>query len=210
MPPEKSTFAYPNKFARIYLEALEEILGRGGLTTLLSLADLDLFGHFPPPDNMEKGFDFAYMTALQVGLRNMGGPQMGAGLANRSGRATFKYGYHTFGEQLELDELRALPLPEKLEIGLPMMAEFFTRFSDQVSNAYAYDEERLVYTLERCPMCWNHEADMPFCHAGQGLIQEALRWISDGQEFEVEMVQCIAVSDEMGKYVIYKTPRLTE
>ncbi len=202
MPPEKSTFAYPNKFARIYLEALESTLGKEGFHTLLTLADLEIFTRFQPPDNMEKGFDFAYLTAIQVALRKMDTPE----LARQSGRAAFQHGLHVFREQLELDELKHLhgTFEEKLDIALPMMAEFFTRFSDQVSNAYAYDAERYIYTLERCPLCWGQESNTAFCHTGQGLIQEALRWLSDGREFEVEMAQCIALGDDMGKYVIYK------
>lgn len=206
MPPERSTFAYPNKFARIYLEALEEILGRDALNEVLNRADLNIFVRFQPPDNMEKGFDFAYMTAIEKNLREV----YGGDIALRSGRAAFKYAYEVFSEQLEFDDLKSvsIPIAEKLEIALPMMAEFFNRFSDQVSNAYSYDEERYIYTLERCPMCWNQTAEKPVCHAGQGLIQEALRWLSDGQDFKIEMTQCIAVGDDMGKYVIYKEPSL--
>lgn len=208
MPPEKSTFAYPNKFARIYLESLEEVIGRNGLNAVLNLADLEVFIRFQPPDNMEKGFDFSYMTALQRGLREMAGVKMGHGMASKAGQVAFKHAYREFGGQLELDELQALALPieDKLDVTLPMMAEFFTRFSDQVSNAYCYDDERYVYTLERCPMCWGQKSTHPLCHAGKGLIEAALHWLSGGQNFRVDIQQCIAKGDDMGKFVIYKTP----
>ena len=63
MPPEKSGFYYPNKFARITIDAMEEIMGTNGLNAILNLAGLsDLVGN-PPPDNLEKGFDFADFTA---------------------------------------------------------------------------------------------------------------------------------------------------
>ena len=38
MPPEKSGYYYPNKFARITIEAMEEIMGTNGLNAILNLA----------------------------------------------------------------------------------------------------------------------------------------------------------------------------
>ena len=61
MPPErkKSGYYYPNKFARITLDAMQEVMGENGLKAILNLAGLpNLIGNFPP-DNLEKEFDFA-------------------------------------------------------------------------------------------------------------------------------------------------------
>ena len=67
MPPEKSGYYYPNKFARIFLDAMEEVMGKNGLNAVLHLAGLDnLIGNYPP-DNLEKAFDFADFTALVCG-----------------------------------------------------------------------------------------------------------------------------------------------
>ncbi|NWG17107.1 MAG: 4-vinyl reductase, partial [Chloroflexi bacterium] len=38
MPPEKSGYYYPNKFARIFLDAMEEVMGKNGLNAVLHLA----------------------------------------------------------------------------------------------------------------------------------------------------------------------------
>ena len=49
MPPEKSGYYYPNKFARIFLDAMEEVMGKNGLNAVLHLAGLDnLIGNYPP------------------------------------------------------------------------------------------------------------------------------------------------------------------
>jgi predicted hydrocarbon binding protein len=98
-----------------------------------------------------------------------------------------------------------LPLAAKLRIGLPAMANIFNQFSDQVSNVHD-DGDKYVYTLERCPMCWNRKADRPVCYVGQGLLQEALRWVSGGHEFKVDLATCIAKGDDMGRYYIFKDP----
>ena len=207
MPPEKSGFYYPNKFARITIEALEEVMGKNGLNAILHLAGLSELINNYPPDNLEKEFDFAYFTALCVALEEMYGPRGGRGLALRAGRATFADALRGFGALAGVGDLafKVLPLTAKLRIGLPAMANIFTQFSDQISNVH--DEgDKYVYTLERCPMCWNRKADRPVCYVGQGLLQEGLRWVSGGREFKVDLSTCIGKGDDMGRYVIYKEP----
>lgn len=207
MAPEKSGFNYPNKFARIYLEAMEEIMGKNGLNAILNLAGLQEFIGNYPPDNLEKAFDFSYYTGLQVALEDMYGPRGGRGLALRAGRASFAEGLRGFGALAGVGDLafKVLPLAAKLKIGLPAMANILTQFSDQISNVYE-EGDKYIYTMERCPMCWNRKADKPVCYAGQGLLQEGLRWVSGGHEFKVDMATCIAKGDDMGRYVIYKEP----
>ncbi len=207
MPPEKSGFYYPNKFARITIESLEEVMGKNGLNAILHLADLSELINNYPPDNLEKEFDFAYFTALCVALEEMYGPRGGRGLALRAGRATFADALRGFGALAGVGDLafKVLPLAAKLKIGLPAMANIFTQFSDQISNVNE-EGDKYVYTLERCPMCWNRKADRPVCYVGQGLLQEALRWVSGGHEFKVDLLSCIAKGDDMGRYVIYKQP----
>lgn len=208
MAPEKSSFNYPNKFARIYLEAMEEIMGKNGLNAILNLAGLQEYIGNYPPDNLEKAYDFAYFTALQVALEEMYGPRGGRGLALRAGRATFAEGLRGFGALAGVGDLafKVLPLAAKLKIGLPAMANILTQFSDQISNVYEEGGDKYIYTLERCPMCWERKADKPVCYAGQGLLQEGLRWVSGGHEFKVDMATCIGKGDDMGRYVIYKEP----
>ncbi len=207
MPPEKSGFYYPNKFARITIEALEEVMGKNGLNAILHLADLsDLINNYPA-DNLEKEFDFAYFTALCVALEEMYGPRGGRGLALRAGRATFADALRGFGALAGVGDLafKVLPLAAKLKIGLPAMANIFTQFSDQVSNVHE-EADKYIYTLERCPMCWNRKTDRPVCYVGQGLLQEGLRWVSGGHEFKVDLAACIAKGDDMGRYIVYKEP----
>ncbi len=207
MPPEKSGFYYPNKFARITIEALEEVMGKNGLNAILHMADLSEYINNYPPDNLEKEFDFAYFTALCVALEEMYGPRGGRGLALRAGRATFADALRGFGALAGVGDLafKVLPLAAKLKIGLPAMANIFTQFSDQISNVHE-EEDKFIYTLERCPMCWNRKADRPVCYVGQGLLQEGLRWVSGGHEFKVDLATCIAKGDDMGRYYIYKEP----
>jgi hypothetical protein len=207
MPPEKSGFFYPNKFARITIEALEEVMGKNGLNAILHLAGLSELINNYPVDNLEKEFDFAYFTALCIALEEMYGPRGGRGLALRAGRATFADALRGFGALAGVGDLafKVLPLAAKLKIGLPAMANIFTQFSDQISNVHE-EADKYIYTLERCPMCWNRKSDKPVCYVGQGLLQEGLRWVSGGHEFKVDMSTCIGSGSDMGRYIVYKEP----
>lgn len=206
---EMSGFYYPNKFALLYMLALEEVMGKNGINAILNLAGLGHYINNYPPDNLDKGsgIDFTEFTALQVALEEMYGPRGGRGLAQRAGRATFAGGLKNFGALAGVGDLafKVLPLNTKLKVGLPAMAKIFTQFSDQISHVHEEDDH-FIYTLERCPMCWKRKADRPVCYGGLGILKAGLHWVSGGLEFRVDMSSCMAQGDEMGRYHIYKTP----
>ena len=56
---EPSGYYYPNMIARIYISAMEEIMGKNGLNAILNLAGLSHLIDNYPPTNLKKEFDFA-------------------------------------------------------------------------------------------------------------------------------------------------------
>ena len=75
--PKLSGLYYPDRFGLILLTGLEEIMGRNGLNAILNLANLSQFIDNPPPDSMDRNFDFAYISALNQALEDMYGPRGG-------------------------------------------------------------------------------------------------------------------------------------
>jgi hypothetical protein len=203
----KSGYYYPNKIARIYLQAMEEVMGRNGLNALLNLVGLQQYVQELPPDNLEKEFDFADFSNLNQGLDDIYGPRGGRGLALRGGRATFARGLKGFGALAGVGDLafKVLPLNTKLKIGLPAMARVFTQFSDQISRVETFDDHFLYY-IDRNPVCWGRTSDRPICFVAVGLLQEGLRWVSGGLEFRVEEIECKAVGAETCVFRIDKEP----
>ena len=132
----KSGFYYSNKFARFTLKAYEEVLGKNGLNAILNLSGLGNLIENYPPDNLERQFDFADFTALQIGLEEMYGPRGGRGLALRAGRVTFNEGLKNYGAWVGVDDLafKALPLQTRIRIGLPASARIFSQVTDQTST----------------------------------------------------------------------------
>ena len=52
---DKSGYLYPNKAGRIYLQALEDVMGRNGVSAILNLAGLETWIDNFPSDNMQRG-----------------------------------------------------------------------------------------------------------------------------------------------------------
>ncbi len=207
-PVPKSGYYYPNKFGLIILNALEDVMGKNGLNAILNLANLEhLIGNFPE-DNLQKGFDFADISAINQALEEMYGPRGGRGLALRAGRATFADALRDFGALAGAGDLafKVLPLNAKLRIGIPAMAKIFTQMSDQISTVEEKDEV-FIYTIHRCPVCWGRKnVDKPVCFIAVGLLQEGLKWVSGGSEFRVNESRCIATGDEVCEFIIQKIP----
>jgi len=204
---EKSGLYYPNKIGRIYLMAMEEVMGKGGINAVLNLAKLPHFIDNYPPNNLNRELDFADFTAINQAIEEMYGPRGGRGLALRAGRASFAQGLSEFGALVGASELafKVVPLGTKLKVGLRAMAETFSRFSDQESYV-TEEEDRFVYTIKYCPVCWGRKTDRAVCFAAVGILQEGLRWVSGGKDFRVEEISCHAKGDEFCQFAIYKEP----
>ncbi len=204
----KSGYYNTNKFARIALQAYEEVMGKNGLNAILNLAGLSNLIDNYPPDNLERQFDFADYTAIHIGLEELYGPRGGRGLALRAGRSTFSDVLKDYGALAGVSDLafKVLPLQTKIRIGLPAAARIFSQVSDQLTSVDETDDA-FIWTIHRCPTCWSRKgADKPVCYITTGLLQAMLTWVSGGSEFRVNESKCCAVSDAVCEFVIQKEP----
>jgi predicted hydrocarbon binding protein len=186
---------------------MDEVMGTSGLNAVLSLAGLDAYIDNPPPDTLTRQFDFAYLAALNQALEDMYGARGGRGMALRIGRACFAHGMKSFGALAGINDpaFKALPLPSRVHLGLEALASVFTNFSDQKS--YMRTEENYYeFVVENSPMAWGRTSDKPVCHALVGMIQEALRWASNGYEYHVQETACHATGSEECIFRINKKP----
>jgi predicted hydrocarbon binding protein len=204
----KSGLYYPSKFGLIAIKALEDVMGKNGLNAILNLAGLNSLIDNYPADTLEKTFDFADLSSINIALEEMYGPRGGRGLALRAGRATFADALKNFGALAGVGDLafKVLPLQAKLRIGVPAMAKIFSQVSDQLSTVEEHENE-LVYTIHKCPVCWGRTGvDKPACFIAVGLLQEGLKWVSGGNEFRVNESKCVAVGDSICEFIIQKEP----
>ncbi len=206
-PYESSGYYYPNLIAKIYLEAIEEIMGANGIKALLNMANMShLIDNYPHAD-LSKQFDFADFAHLNEAMEQMYGHRGGRALSLRAGRKAFDQGLRNFGPMVGVADraFRFLPLKLRMKIGLGAMAKAFSSTSDQIS--YIREEEnRFVYVIERCPVCWGRHADSPICHAALGIIQEGINWGTGGMQFKTAEIACIARGDPACLFSISKEP----
>jgi len=204
-PLAVSHLFYPNKMVRIVLLAMEEVMGRNGVNAVLNLSHLRHLVNNFPPNNFDRQISFDEMGGLMHALDEMYGPRSGRGLALRAGRACFKYGLKEFGPVLGISDLafRLLPLNMKLKVGANVFAETFNKFSDQMVKIDDA-EDRFIWNITQCPVCWGRATDQPCCHLAVGILQESLYWVSGGKNFDVQETACIACGDEACTIVVDK------
>lgn len=201
------TYAFPNKMGRIFLLALEEVMGRNGVNAILNLTNLKhLHGNYPP-NNFDMEFTFYEISRLLKALDEMYGPRGGRGLALRAGRACFRFGIKDFGPMLGIADLafRVMPLTMKLKLGFEVFAEVFNKFSDHHVQVME-EEQRFLWIIDRCGVCWERTSPHPTCHLAVGILQEALYWVSGGHNFDTTEISCIASGDDTCTIEIVKEP----
>lgn len=206
MKPD-TEFYYPNRMGRIILESMEEVVGKNGLNHVLNLSGRgDLIGNYPPFDS-KLDVSFATIGGLMTQLENAYGPRGGRGLAIRTGRVAFKYGIREFGQQIGLMEttFRLLPLGAKIRMGGQALADLFNQATDQ-RVTIKEEDGKLLWVIERCPLCWERHSEDAVCHLAVGLLQESLYWVSGGKIFNVEETLCIAKGDPTCTIEIGLTP----
>ena len=204
---ESPQYFFPNKMGRIVLLAMEEVMGRIGVTTVLNLARLQhRVGDYPPNDFVQ-GFSFDELGQLLQALDEMYGPRGGRGLARRAGQACFKLGIKDFGPMLGIADLafRLLPLGVKLRVGFEVLAQMLSRFTDNLVRL-GEDKQYYHWIMERCGACWGRRSDSPCCHLAVGILEEGLYWVGGGRSFYVEEVSCIATGEHACTVMVGKQP----
>jgi len=204
---ESPRYLLPNKMGRIVLLALEEVMGRNGVTAVLNLARLQhRIGNYPP-NNFVKDFGFDELGQLLQALDEMYGPRGGRGLARRAGQACFKLGIIDFGPMLGVADLtfRILPLSMRLKVGFEVLAQTMNKYTDNLVQLRE-SEEHFHWVMDRCGVCWGRTSSSPCCHLAIGVLEEGLYWVSGGKSFYIEEVSCIAAGDRTCSFLIGKRP----
>jgi hypothetical protein len=191
--PESSGFYYPNRIARSFFVALDEVMGKQGTQSVLEAADLEEYINNYPPDNMELQFDFADLAAINIGLEHLYGTRGGLGFAMSIGQQAFSNGLQRFGVMrgVRHPAFQSLSLEKQIDLGLRGLASIFTNFSDQETEVEPDGDDYLV-RVETSPFAWGRQSDRPVCHTLTGLIQESLKYVTSEHTCFVRETECRA------------------
>ena len=200
-------YFFSNKMGRIFLLAMEDVMGPNGVNAILNLARLqDRIGSLPP-NNFDFEYPFDELGRLMQALEEMYGPRSGRNLAMRVGRSCFRLGIEDLGAVLGVADLafRVLPLKVKVKVGFEVLIQMFEKFSDLVVRLDE-GEDYFHWITERCSVCWGRSCTSPCCNLTVGILEEGLYWVSGGRNFYVEETSCIARGDSTCTILIGKQP----
>jgi len=198
---------YPNLIGRLYLLSLEDVMGRNGVSALLNLAGAKhLIGNYPP-SNLKREFPFVDLSAISRSTHVMYGERGARGMELRAGRYAFNLGLKEFGPLLGMADLalKLMPVTMKLKIALNATAQTFDRFSDQPTHV---EEQRkqFNYIIDQCPICWGRTTEQPGGALAQGIIEEAVTWVTGGHSFRIEQTDCQGTGCAQCIFAVAKEP----
>lgn len=194
---QSSGLYYPNRIARAFFSAMDDVMGPNGLSALLNIAGMEHYSENLPPNNLKREFDFAEIAGLNIALEEMYGLRGGRGMALQIGQKAFAGGWREFGAMRAINDpaFRRLTLNKRIDYGLRALAAVLSNFSDQTSRV-ENGGDALHFISENSPFAWERQSDKPVCHMMVGMILECLRWSSNGYEFYVREVECRATGHE--------------
>jgi len=203
----KSGYFIPNRYARLFMLSLEDVMGKNGVSAILNLVGLPAWIEGYPADDLERQVDFADFSAVNGALEEMYGPRGGRGLERRAAWTTVdrllrRYRLAAAAGGLLL---RFLPVRTRVRLVLQGIARVLTQTSDEECTLRE-EGSALALTIHRCAVCWGRLSDRPVCSATVGLLEQLLRWASTKPEHHVQETRCIAVGDRVCEFRIEKLP----
>ncbi len=193
----KSGYTLSNLFARAYLDELESLTGKNGLSAVLKQAGLAAWITAPPVDGPEREVDFAEFSSLVAGLEDLYGPRGGRSLSRRGGMGTFGRLLTSLEQLYGCITLPASPLPpaDKLKQTLTALAKGLDETSD-LECSLREQTGALSFEVHRCPACWGRSSDTPACAAIGGLLEQSAHWLFGAEPLAAEETACLARGDD--------------
>jgi hypothetical protein len=201
-----SGLLYPNNFIRIFLLSLEDVAGENGVKAILNMAgQSNLIGNYPPP-NMEGEFDFSRYSMIIAALDDLYGGKGSQILALRAGNAIFAESLKDLKIPMDpkSESFQSKSLVEKIETGLCLVHATITK--TKTTSIPRTKDGQFLYSVEHCPICWGRTTSTPRCFLTAGLLQAAVRWVTNGLEFNVTQVKAHSCGDASCDYIVPLTP----
>lgn len=186
-----------NARARRFMLAIQEVMGRSGLTTILRQAGLQRYTSNLPPHNAEAGISSAEYAALMQAIENYYG-RGARGTLNRIGHAVFAQLLNTQKVQANLSKLAwqiQAPLNRKINT-LRWLAKELTGAITVEANG-----DRVIVIDQDSDATFGRTRDSEICWVMLGEIQEAVKWAT-GADHEITEVNCKAKGDPACRFEV--------
>jgi predicted hydrocarbon binding protein len=190
----------PQRFARLLILAMQEVLGAFSTQTLLN--DAGLPGDLPD-DTLDRTYGFDKLSAINRALLETYGEAGGRALALEIGAAWFVH-MASFGAFAAFNDpvFQRLPDPTRMEVGLKVLAEIFNRHSDQRCSLETLPQV-YHFVVHDSPFVYP-DAPNPACALLAGLIAGCMSAATSGREYPLRESDCRAGGAEQCVFAISK------
>jgi hypothetical protein len=185
-------FLLTNRWVRIYLDALSEVMGHHGYTALLRVAGLHAWIYNPPPyeDVLDvDAMDFALLNKI---LEDIYGLRAGRSLAFRAGQVALGMVLARPDIALGVSEtaLKLLPPEKRVKAFLNALAQALTQ-PQSVTVSLTELPDKLLCVVSPCPVYADRGViARAVCRSMVGFLQAALEYIGAREPQGVEVVAC--------------------
>src|SRR5262245_16483229 len=163
---EDSGLYYSNMLARIVFQSLEASVGKDNVPALLEKAGLATYIENYPPQDLEKTFDIANLTALRMALNAVYGERGGQAMALRAGRLMAPQIIKRFLPSGPVEDMYTVQVfPSRLRIVITGLTTIFANFSTLPDENFTLIEESdyFVLSTQICPFCLDQQSGIRLC-----------------------------------------------
>jgi predicted hydrocarbon binding protein len=191
-----------NTLMRQALTAIEEVMGKNGLNTVLRIAGLEQYIDNLPPDDLNPSVKSSDYARLNEEIESFYG-RGGRGILHRIGKASFQYAVREQSALLGLAgvALKLLPQKQRVRFILNSLVNVLKKTNPQVRVEVEEADGKLAMVARTCSVCYGRQSDKPICYLYVGSIGEAVQWAT-GQPYQVWETQCIATGDPYCRFEV--------
>jgi bacteriochlorophyll 4-vinyl reductase len=191
-----------NTLMRQALTAIEEVMGKNGLNTVLRIAGLEQYIDNLPPDDLNPSVKSSDYARLNEEIESFYG-RGGRGILHRIGKASFQYAVREQSALLGLAgvALKLLPQKQRVRFILNSLVNVLKKTNPQVRVEVEEADGKLAMVACTCSVCYGRRSDKPICHLYVGSIGEAVQWAT-GHPYQVRETQCIAKGDPCCRFEV--------
>ncbi len=197
-----------NTLGYVTFKSCEDILGHGGVNSILTRAKLEHYIDNYPPNNLEKAFPYREYAAFMKAIDEIYGPRGGRVMGMRLGRASIINIINNSNLLTELTDItfKLMPLALKVKLGLFVFAKALNSVNEGTAELVEHPND-FHFVVRNCPTCWGRSGEStPICYADVGLLKGGLYWLTSGKEFDIREIKCHAMGDETCTYLVPKKP----
>ncbi len=203
---DDAALVLPPQAVKVAFLTVREVIGQGGMNTLLRHAGL---AEYVGRTELEAGesVTFGDIGRLTETMADVYGQYGAKAILQRLGRVQFRTWQEAYPTALGTAKtaLRAFPVQTRLRLALNSVS-LAARQIAHVECRVSQNGKALVFEALQCPYCSTVRAEQPFCHTAVGALEEVALWASNGKRFTVEETACRAMGHPACRFTVTTKP----